>query len=346
LKKLLLYFFPKSQINPTQSPLGESNKLHSLPFIRGGLGRGKIINLLLILPIILILAIASCRPQQNTSSSGDIVIGSKNFTEQVILGELLAQQIENTTKLKVQRRLNLGGTFICHKGLQSGQMDAYVEYTGTAFTAILNKKTITNPQQVYQQVKQQYAKQFNLAVTQPLGFNNTFAMIIRGSDAQRLQIKTLSEANKYTPQWQAGVGYEFLERADGFPGLAKTYNFKFAKPPKVMDLGLMYRALVNQKVDLVAGNSTDGQIQTLNLLVLKDDKNYFPPYQAVPVVRQETLKKYPKLQSALNQLEGLISESDMRQMNYQVDGEFRKVEDVVREFLQTKNLSSVDIKED
>jgi osmoprotectant transport system permease protein len=310
---------------------------------RGEISQSRIQNLkskilsrtglvLLIIPLACIVAIALHTPNK------PLVIGSKNFTEQLILGELLAQQIEATTNLKVDRRLNLGGTFVCHKALQAGQIDAYVEYTGTAFTGILKEKPISNPQKVYGNVKEKYAQQFNLEVTKPLGFNNTFAMIVRGNDAQRLNLQTLSQAAKYTPNWQAGFGYEFINRQDGFPGLAKTYGLKFAKPPQVMDLGLMYKALDEKKVDMVAGNSTDGLIAKLNLVVLRDDKNYFPPYEAVPVVRQQTLKQHPKLRNALEQLSGLISEEEMRRMNYQVDGESRKLEDVVREFLQSKKL--------
>ncbi|WP_199313230.1 glycine betaine ABC transporter substrate-binding protein [Microcoleus sp. FACHB-672] len=282
--------------------------------------------------------VAGCNTNKAGGGSGDIVIGSKNFTEQVILGELVAQQIEAKTGLKVERKLNLGGTGICHEGVKSGQLDAYVEYTGTAFTSILKEKTISDPKAVYKQVKQQYVSKFGLEVTEPLGFENTFAMVVRGADAQHLNIATLSQAAKYTPQWQAGFGYEFIEREDGFPGLAKTYGLKFEKSPKIMDLGLMYRALVEKKVDMVAGNSTDGQIATLNLVILKDDKQYFPPYEAVPVVRQETLKKYPKLREAFKQLGGIITAQEMQQMNYQVDGEFRKVEEVVSKFLQSKGL--------
>jgi len=287
---------------------------------------------LLIIPLACIVAIALHTP------SKPLVIGSKNFTEQLILGELLAQHIEATTNLKVDRRLNLGGTFVCHKALQAGQIDAYVEYTGTAFTAILKEKPISDPQKVYGNVKQEYAQQFDLEVTKPLGFNNTFAMIVRGNDAQRLNLQTLSQSAKYAPKWQAGFGYEFINRQDGFPGLAKTYGLKFAKSPQVMDLGLMYKALDEKKVDMVAGNSTDGLIAKLNLVVLQDDKNYFPPYEAVPVVRQQTLKQHPKLRNSLEQLAGFISEKEMRRMNYQVDGESRKVEDVVREFLQSKKV--------
>lgn len=271
------------------------------------------------------------------STAQTIIIGSKNFTEQVILGELLAQQIETQTKLKVDRRFNLGGTFICHEAVKSGQISGYVEYTGTAFTAVLKQNPISDPQVVYNQVKQKYAKEFNLEVMPSLGFNNTFAITIRGDEAKRLNLKTISQAAQYTPQWQAGFGYEFLERADGYAGLAKAYGLKFDKPPQQMEIGLMYQALAQKKVDLIAGNSTDGLIPVLNLFVLEDDKNYFPPYQAVPIFNQATLQKYPEVRDAIAKLSGLISNEEMQKMNYQVDNQSRPAEIVVREWLKSKS---------
>ncbi len=281
--------------------------------------------------------VTGCQTDKSRPSRrADIVICSKNYTEQNILGELLAQQIESQTNLTVDRQLNLGGTFLCHDGLKTGQIDAYVEYTGTAFTAILKNPPISDAETVYQQVKQAYQDQFNLTVMPPLGFNNTFAIMVRGEDARNLNLKTISDAAEHTPQWTAGFGYEFMSRKDGFPGLAATYQLTFARPPEIMDLGLMYRALVYKKVDLIAGDSTNGLIDRLELVVLEDDKNYFPPYQAVPIVRTETLEKHPELAAAITQLAGLISEAEMQQMNYQVDGEFRRYEEVVREFLASK----------
>jgi len=293
---------------------------------------------LCLLTFVLIIAIASCNPNSNSTGGADIVIASKDFTEQDILGELLAQHIESTTQLKVDRRFHLGGSFVCHQAITAGQIDAYIEYTGTAFTAILKQKPIGDPKIVYQQVKTAYAKQFGLEVTEPLGFENTFAIIVRGADARALNLQTLSQAAQYTPQWQAGFGYEFIEREDGFSGLAKTYGLQFAKSPRVMDLGLIYRALIQKQIDLTAGNSTDGQIARLDLTVLKDDKQYFPPYEAAPIVRQETLKQHPELRQAIAQLGGLINEDEMRGLNYQVEGELRDIKEVVRDFLQSKGL--------
>ncbi|MCC5622538.1 glycine betaine ABC transporter substrate-binding protein [Nostoc sp. CHAB 5715] len=285
------------------------------------------------------LLITGCTPNLNNSSNdADIIVASKDFTEQDILGELLAQQIEATTNLKVVRRPRLGGSFVCHNAINAGIIDAYIEYTGTALTAILKQKPVNGSKEVYEIVKQTYAQQFNLEVMPSLGFENTFAMIIRGDDAKRYNIQTLTQATEYTPQWRGGFGYEFLEREDGFPGLAKTYDLRFAKPPQIMDLGLIYRALIQKQVDMVAGNSTDGQISRLGLVVLKDDKQYFPPYETVPIVREETLKKYPELRNAIASLAGKISADEMRQLNYLVEGELREIKDVVQEFRKSKGL--------
>ena len=285
-----------------------------------------------------LLFIAGCTPNSNNSSGGNIIVASKDFTEQDILGELLAQQIEATTNLKVTRRLRLGGSFVCHSAITAGKIDAYIEYTGTAFTGILKQKAVNDPKEVYERLKQAYSQQFNLEVMPSLGFENTFAMIVRGDDAKRYNIQTLSQSTQYTPQWRGGFGYEFLEREDGFPGLAKTYDLRFAKPPQIMDLGLIYRALIQKQVDMVAGNSTDGQISRLGLVVLKDDKHYFPPYETVPIVRQEILKRYPELRNAIASLAGKISADEMRQLNYLVEGELRDVKDVVQKFRKSKGL--------
>ena len=215
-----------------------------------------------------------------------VVIGSKNFTEQIILGELLAQQIERTTQLPVQRKLNLGGTLLCHEALTAGQIDAYVEYTGTGLTAILKEPPVKDSNSVYQTVKAAYKSRFGIEWTEPLGFNNTFAIIVRKSDAEQYKLKTISDAAPRTSKWVAGFGYEFIEREDGYPGLVKTYNLRFPSAPRVMDLGLTYKAVADHQVDLIAGNSTDGLIDALGLAVLEDDKHYFPPYDAAPLIRE------------------------------------------------------------
>lgn len=282
--------------------------------------------------LITTMTLAAC------SSSNRIVIGSKNFTEQVILGELLAQEVERKTDLKVDRRLNLGGTLICQEALVAGQLDTYVEYTGTALTAILKEPVTNDGSAAYDKVRQAYRDRFKAEWTEPLGFDNTFVMVIRDSDAERFHLQTISDAAPYFAKWTAGFGYEFMEREDGFPGLVRAYNLPQSPKPKIMDLGLIYRALAAGQVDVVAGNSTDGLIDSLKLFALQDDKHYFPPYDAVPVVREETLRKHPQLRAVLAGLGGKISEQDMRHMNLAVDGNHRDVKEVVGQFLDSKGL--------
>ncbi len=283
---------------------------------------------------ILLATSLSCGP----SRSHRIVIGTKNFTEQLILGELLAQQIENKTHLAVERRFYLAGTYICQQAILAGRIDIYPEYTGTALTAILKQTPTSDRVDVYNRVKIGYADRFHLAIGQPFGFNNTFAMEIRGEDARKLNLKTLSDAARYAPRWHAGVGYEFMERPDGYKGLVADYNLHFAEEPRIMDLGLLARALKDKQVDIAAGNSTDGLIPALDLFVLEDDRHYFPPYEAVPVMREDTLQQHPEVKSALDELAGKISDEDMRQLNYAVDGQHRDAAVVVREFLQKRGL--------
>jgi osmoprotectant transport system substrate-binding protein len=266
------------------------------------------------------------------------VIGSKNFTEQVILGEMLAQYLEAKTGLRVERKFYLAGTYICHQTLLAGRIDAYVEYTGTALTAILKQPVEGDPARVYDKVKREYASRFDLEAMNPLGFNNTFAIVIRGDTARRLNLHALSEAAPYTAHWRPGFGYEFMERPDGYRGLVQVYHLTFGQAPRIMDLGLLYRALLEKQVDLVAGNSTDGLIAARDLAILDDDKHYFPPYQAVPVVRRETLKRHPEVRIVLNELGGQISDDEMRRLNYALDGEHQDLTQLVREFLRAKHL--------
>ncbi len=283
---------------------------------------------------ILVLRLSGCG-----SNTPHITIGSKFFTEQVILAELLAQHLEARTGIRVERKANLGGTLLVHKALLSGAIDMYVEYTGTALTAVLNESPGKNdPAATYRRVKQLYAERFHLTVTEPLGFENTFAMVIRGDDARSFHLDKLSDIAPLAPKWRVGVGYEFLERPDGFPGLTKSYNLHFADQPTVLDLGLLYRALVSKQVDIVAGNSTDGAIEALHLVPLNDDHRYFPPYDAVPIVRDETLGKFPALRAALADLAGKLTAADMRHLNAQVDVDQRDPAAVVRTFRESRGL--------
>src|SRR5205809_7398567 len=251
--------------------------------------------------LLIVASLSSC------SQRDRIVVGSKNFTEQVILGEMLAQQIERKTHLPVDRKLNLGGTIVCHEALTAGQIDTYVEYTGTGLTAILKEPPAKDSNLAYQTVKDAYRSRFGIEWTEPLGFNNTFAIIVRKSDAEQFGLRTISDAAPRTSRWVAGFGYELIEWEDGYPGLVKTYNLRFPSEPRVMDLGLTYKAVAGHQVDLIAGNSTDGLIGALGLVVLEDDKHYFPPYDAVPLVRETVITKHPEIREALQALGGKFS---------------------------------------
>jgi osmoprotectant transport system substrate-binding protein len=286
------------------------------------------------LTILLALTFCSCGP----SRSNVIVVGSKNFTEQLILGEMLAQYLQQQTGLQVERRFNLGGTYVCQAALLAGRIDVYVEYTGTALTAILKQPVEHNAAHVYSKVKELYATRFNLNVMPPLGFNDTFVLVVRGETAKKGDIRTISGAVPYARHWRPGFGYEFMEREDGYKGLVKTYRLKFGEPPRIMDLGLLYRALLDQQVDVVAGNSTDAQIEAQDFVVLRDNKHYFPPYEAVPIVRTQTLSEYPAVYAALEQLAGKISDDEMRHLNYEVAAEHRDIGQAVQEFLRAKHL--------
>jgi osmoprotectant transport system substrate-binding protein len=267
-----------------------------------------------------------------------LTIGSKFFTEQIVLAELLAQHIEARTGVHVERKSNLGGTLLCHKALLAGELDLYVEYTGTALTAVLNEAPGGDSKAVYERVKQDYGRRFNLEVTEPLGFENTFAMVIRGEDAQRDHLRKMSDLVPFAPHMRAGFGYEFLERPDGFRGWSERYGLHFAAQPSIMDLGLIYRALVEKKVDIVAGNSTDGLIDALHLVILADDRHYFPPYDTVPIVRRDALARVPQLRAALAELGGKITAEEMRHLNADVDTNQRDPAAVVRHFREAKNL--------
>lgn len=281
-----------------------------------------------------LLIFSGCASQRENR----IVVGCKNFTEQLILGEIIAQQLEAKTKLEVERRFYLAGTFIAHQAIVGGRVDIYPEYTGTSLTAVLKQQPSADPGQVYDAVRQGYRAKFNLDLGPAFGFNDTFAIEIRGEDARQLGLKTISQAATYTPKWRPGFGYEFMERADGYKGLVTTYGLHFAEEPRIMDLGLLTRALKDKQVDLIAGNTTDGLIPALDLFVLQDDRHYFPPYEAVPVIRKETLDRHPEIGPALQQLAGTISDSEMQSLNYAVDGQHRDVQAVAREFLHNKGL--------
>ena len=285
-----------------------------------------------------LLAVSACAPPR----SSHIVIGAKDFTEQVVLGELLAQEIEAEGAGKVERRFWLAGSYLCQQALVSGRIDGYVEYTGTALTAILKQPLPPVGQRdaasVHATVERIYAQRYKVAVGPSLGFQDTFAMVVRGDDAKRLGLKTISDLAKVAGQWRLGVGYEFAERPDGLPGMEAAYGLHFTGSPRTMELGLLYRSLGAHQVDIVAGNSTDGAIQALGFVALEDDKHYFPPYEAVPLVTDEALRRWPAIGQAVERLAGKVTEDEMRAMNLAVDGQHEDPAVVVRAFRARKRL--------
>lgn len=293
-----------------------------------------------VLALVVVLAAATIWSGRASAGRAHLVVGSKNFTEQVVLGELMAQAIERQAGLTVERRLNLGGTTIAHEAMLSGGIDVYVEYTGTSLTAIFNEPPSADSEQVFATVRDRYAA-LGLTLLPRLGFNNTFAILVRAEAAQRLGMKTASDlaaAIRLKPDatgkaWTAGFGYEFLERPDGFKGLSAAYGLSFAQAPRVMDLNLIYRALAAGEIDVTAGDATSGLIDALGLAVLADDRHYFPVYDAAPVARASVLLQYPAAAAAIRGLAGRLSAGEMRQMNFAVDGEKQDPAAVVRGFL-------------
>ena len=281
------------------------------------------------------LSVAVWQFTKSPAAPNRVVVGSKDFTESALLAEIVAQMLE-ARGVSVERRLELGGN-LPHEALVNGTLDLYPEYTGTSFTAILRHAPITDPRAVYEQVKREYAEKFDVDVSAPLGFENTFAILVRGSDARQLNLKTISDAAPQTPKWRAGFGQDFMSRADGYPGFSKAYGLNFGEV-REMDLSLTYIALSSRQVDLIAGNSTEGRIAQLDLVQLADDKRYFPPYEAVYIVRRDTLARVPQLREVLDRLANAISTDEMRQLNYEIDGNKRDPKEVVRNWLAQKRF--------
>ncbi|HEY6659632.1 MAG TPA: glycine betaine ABC transporter substrate-binding protein [Pyrinomonadaceae bacterium] len=287
--------------------------------------------------LVLVGGLALWRSGASPGASGHdrVVIGSKDFTESALLAEIVAQMLE-ARGVAVERRFELGGN-LPHEAMVSGTLDLYPEYTGTCFTAILHHAPISDPRAVYEQVKQEYADKFKVEVSQPLGFENTFAILVRGEDARRLNLKTISDVAPHAQRWRAGFGQDFMSRADGYPGFSKAYGLKFAEV-REMDLSLTYIALSSRQVDLIAGNSTEGRIAMLELVQLMDDRHYFPPYEAVYLVRQDSLARVPALKEVLLKLANGISTEDMRRLNYEIDGNKRDPKEVVKVWIGSKRL--------
>ncbi len=317
--------------------LGQIEKIYSLKNVENKTShqRRKLVLIGTAALILIFFGLSFWQNSNNsaTNSENKIRVGSKDFTESVILAEILAQMLEKRG-LQVERQFELGGN-LAHDSLLSNQIDVYPEYTGTAFTAILKHQPITDPNQVYQQTKGEYAEKFNLSLSPPLGFSNDFAILVRGDVARKSNLKTISDAAPNVNNWQAGFGQDFMSRADGYAGFSKAYNFNFTKQPREMDLSLTYRALASGQVDLIAGNSTDGLISALDLFQLADDRHYFPPYQAVFIARQDRLGM---LDETFQKLNNAISTEEMRRLNYAVDGDKHTPKEAAGDFLRQKNF--------
>jgi osmoprotectant transport system permease protein len=281
--------------------------------------------------LVAIVIVALLGWSSTTRASRSVVVGSKNFTEQVVLGELLAQAIE-AEGIPVTRKLNLGGTFICDRALRSGDIDVYVEYTGTAVTAVFHDDVPHDPRQAFERARERYARG-GVTTLEPLGFNNTFAILVRAGDARRLGLRSIEDLRQTTSSWTPGFGYEFLERADGYPGLSQTYGLQFGRAPRAMDLSLIYKALADGQVDVIAGDATSAQIDALDLTALEDSRRYFPPYDAIPVVRTAALLGHAEIGRAMARLAGRVSERDMRAMNRAVDVDRRDPREVAAAFI-------------
>lgn len=279
----------------------------------------------------ILLAIALC---WSCGGHNNIVIGSKDFTEQLILAEIAAQQLERKLHIKVERKLGLGGTLLTHEAIVRGDVDIYPEYTGTASSVVLKQSVPADPVRSYMAVKDEYLKRFHLEWLPPLGFNDTFAMVVRAADARRLSAPQLSAAASRA--WRLGVGFEFLTRPDGLARLDKVYSLKIDGTAKSMDLGLLYRALRENRVDMAAGDSTDAPLADPAFVMLQDDRHAFPPYNACYVARQQLLEQQPTVKWALTLLQGRISDETMRNLNRRVDVDHQSVEKVAKDFLQTQ----------
>ena len=282
--------------------------------------------------VFLSLAASGCAKQHS------LTVGSKNFTEQVVLGEIVAQHLENRMQQKITRRLNLGGTLLVHQSVMNGEIDVYPEYSGTAISSVLKINMINDPQAIVERIRDVYHTNLRLEWLGALGFNNTFVMAVRDETAAQLKLETLSDAEQAKVEWRLGVGYEFEQRPDGLSTLNKTYHFRDLKAPVTMDLGLLYRALEQKQVNMIAANSTDGLLAVAKVKVLADDRHAFPPYDAALVARAETIAQYPKFKPALDELAGKFSEETMRKLNYEVDGEHKPVADVAAVFLRKAGL--------
>lgn len=283
--------------------------------------------------LVMTLALSGCGGEKKS-----VVIGTKDFSENIILGEMFAQLIEANTDIEVNRKLNMGGTFVCFEAIKNGDIDIYPEYTGTGLTAQLKMDVITDADEAYQVVADEFDKQFNIKWLSPLGLNNTYTLAVTQEVAEEYGVETFSDLAGVSENLIFGAEHEFFNRQDGFEGLVEAYDMKFAGEPKKMQVALKYQAIGNGDMDVTDAFATDGQIIQYNLKILEDDKGFFPPYYVAPIVKNETLEQFPELEEVLNMLAGLVDDATMTELNYRVDVEGESVEAVAADFLTEAGL--------
>lgn len=266
-----------------------------------------------------------------------IVVGSLNFNEQLILGNMLSTLIEENTDLKVERKLNLGGSSVAFSAIKADEIDMYVEYTGTALVSFMKQPAQSDADKVYNTVSDHFNKNYGITWLKPLGFNNTYTLAVRKDTASKYKLETFSDLANVADQLRLGCTIMFSNREDGYLGLKRDYNMNF-KEVSPVDGGLRYTSLNSNKTDVIDAFSTDGLLRAFDLKVLKDDKNFFPPYYAAPIVRNEVLEKHPELEELLNKLEGKLDDEKMRELNYKVDKLSEDPKKVAEDFLRDADL--------
>lgn len=286
---------------------------------------------------LLLAGLAAAQDGGDAAPPRRISIGSKNFTESRVLAEMLAELVETHTDIAVERRLGLGGTLICFSALQNGELDVYPDYTGTGWSIVLRREDrATDPLRTYVTVARHYEREYGIRWLQPLGFDNTYALAMREQDAARLQIDKVSDLQHH-PQLRAGFSLEFMNREDGWPGIREYYGLSFAAV-RGMEHGLAYTAIDSGEVDLIDAYSTDGKLLKYHLRVLQDDRRFFPPYQAAPLVREDTLRRLPELHQVLDMLAFRLPDAVMQRLNYEVEEQGKSFAAVAHGFLLQQQL--------
>ncbi|MGI5901559.1 MAG: glycine betaine ABC transporter substrate-binding protein [Desulfitobacteriia bacterium] len=291
----------------------------------------KILNLFMVA----VIAIAFCGCGSAGGGEGKITVGSKNYTENIVLAHIMAELIEAKTDLTVERKVNLGGSNVAWKALENNDIQLHPEYTGTIVSGYFQEETSSAEETLVR--AQELANQSGFKLLEPFGMNNTYTLAVTKETAEKYNLKTFSDLARESEKLILGCDFEFIDRADGYPGLQRVYNMNF-KEVKGMDHGIKYRSQKEKQVDVIDAFATDGQLKVHDLVILEDDKEFFPPYHGLPIIRQDTLEQYPELEEVLKLLAGIVDDSTMQELNALVDEEGMKAETVARDFLVSKGL--------